>query len=461
MPLFREENFLVVHPGSENTLFSFGLRDSLSPPQYKIPSIVYQDPSSKEYKAKKEDNFIEIRPIKQSKIVDLEAFNALLKVILLSVISNNPIITINQIPLLLLVPSSTWSRAEIEYITKYVFETLELTAFNILDIAIASNFGIGTSTSSLVVNLGSTSTEITPVINHQSIKFASKYLPGVGGAMINEQLKKLLPTLNDQQIEDLKTSGIYEVLNNHDGTFYSFDLNNNSGDDSFDVAKLVTESNGDVKALEKKIEEEEEKEKETAPKKNSELDKNFFVDSKTKEKIMVGKERFSGSSVLVSELSEAIYNALLYIPDLEKRQECYDNLIFVGSTFKIPGLKDAVIIKLANDHLVRPNNEDDALKSINSAIAAYQRADEVSDGNELGLVTQVPSSIRASKYPEYFPEWKNPKERGGSWEDLYFLGGSIYSKQIFGANSNHGREMFIDTEIYEEYGPQGIWNVSI
>lgn len=138
MPLYKEECFLVVQPGSEFTIFSFGLQDSLAPPQYKIPSIVYQDPTTKQYKATNDEpNLLEIRPIHLSKIVNLDAFNYLLKVILQSVISKNPIITINQIPLLLIKPSLTWSRSQIEYITKYVIESLEFTAFNVVDISLA------------------------------------------------------------------------------------------------------------------------------------------------------------------------------------------------------------------------------------------------------------------------------------------------------------------------------------
>jgi Actin and related proteins len=460
MPLYKEECFLVVQPGSEFTIFSFGLQDSLAPPQYKIPSIVYQDPTTKQYKATNDEpNLLEIRPIHLSKIVNLDAFNYLLKVILQSVISKNPIITINQIPLLLIKPSLTWSRSQIEYITKYVIESLEFTAFNVVDISLASTFGVGSTTSSVVVNVGKDYIQVVPVLGYQAIKFSGKYLTGAGGSTINQELQKLLPEFTESQIEDLKVSGIYEVLNTHESSFYSLaDLNKTGNDEEqFDVAKLVAD--GDIAKLEGEEEEEEEK------KSNHELGTNFFIDSKTSEKVSVGKERFQGSTTLVKLISDAVYNSLSNIPDSEKRQECYDNLIFIGSTFKIPGLKEAILLKLSQDYLVKEptNGRSKASDSngVNSAILAYQQAEEMTDTEGSSNLAQVPNSVKLAKYPEYFPEWKKPKERGGSWEDVSFLGGEIYAKQIFSNNSNHGRELFVDSDVYEESGPQSIWNATI
>ena len=460
MPLYKEECFLVVQPGSEFTIFSFGLQDSLAPPQYKIPSIVYQDPTTKQYKATNDEpNLLEIRPIHLSKIVNIDAFNYLLKVILQSVVSKNPIITINQIPLLLIKPSLTCSRSQIEYITKYVIESLEFTAFNVVDISLASTFGVGSTTSSVVVNVGKDYIQVVPVLGYQAIKFSGKYLTGAGGSTINQELQKLLPEFTESQVEDLKVSKIYEVLNTHESSFYSLaDLNKTGNDEEqFDVAKLVAD--GDIAKLEGEEEEEEE------TKSNHELGTNFFIDSKTSEKVSVGKERFQGSATLVKLISDTVYNSLSNIPDSEKRQECYDNLVFIGSTFKIPGLKEAILLKLSQDYLVKEPTSGRSKASdsngVNSAILAYQQAEEMTDTEGSSNLAQVPNSVKLAKYPEYFPEWKKPKERGGSWEDVSFLGGEIYAKQIFSNNSNHGRELYVDSDVYEESGPQSIWNATI
>lgn len=482
MPLYREENFLVVHPGSEHTLFSFGLQESLSPPEYKIPSVVYQNPVTKEYQASKpEDSIeevIEINPIRASKIVDIEAFKYLLKLILQSVIAKNPIVTINQIPLLLIIPSSCWSRHQIEEITKYAMETLEFTGFNVLDLSIASTFGMGNGTSSCIVNIGKDSTQISPVLGYKNIAYASKYL-SIGGSSINNELNQLIPNLSCQQIEWLKTSNIYEVVSRDSNNFYSVaDLNKvdegeASEDEKYDVAKIVTENED----LTLKQDNETKNDETTANgeaaddgeapqpeiKSNHELETNFFIDPDTKGKIYIGKERFQGAATLINEVAKNISTVLASIPDLEKRQECFDNLIFVGSTFKIKGFKHALMTKLSEDYLVRSPQDQKANEvNVNSAIAAYQQADDVNDTNEGEfIVAQVPTSIRLAKHPDYFPEWKRPKDRGGSWEDVYFLGGQIYAKQVFGGNSNSNGELFVDSDNYEERGPQSVWNARI
>ncbi|KAG7196295.1 Actin-like protein arp9 (SWI/SNF complex component arp9) [Scheffersomyces spartinae] len=451
----------------------FGLADSLSPPQYKIPSVVYQHPTTKAYKSSPEDQYVAVSPIVKGRIVDVDAYCFLLKVVLQSILKTNPVVTINLIPLLIIGPLTAWSRNSVECVTKYVLEQLEFTALNFLDMSIASNFGIGASVNLLVVNVGYESTQIVPVIGHQVVKFASKSLD-IGSSSINRNLARLLPQLTESQVEDLKTLGIYEVIADHENSFYSLtdlDAIDNGddikadGDEEFDVAKLVIE--GDVtKNIEMAKNSAGEADGEESNKPNHELEVNRFIDSTTGQQVTVGKERFQGTNELVEAIVEAIYNRLLLIPEVHKRQECYNNLIFVGSTFKIPGLKKMILIRL-HDFLVRSPQELSKFKEqssggVSSAILAYQQAEETIDPTEMnGALHQVPISFKASKYPDYFPEWKNPKAEGGSWEDVYFLGAQIYSKQVFGSNSNHSKEMFMDSDVYEEHGPQGIWNVII
>ena len=80
---------------------------------------------------------------------------------------------------------------------------------------------------------------------------------------------------------------------------------------------------------------------------------------------------------------------------------------------------------------------------------------------EHSKLLQVPSLIKMAIVPDYFPDCKVPKEVRGAWADLYMLGAEIYAKQIYPTNSNHGGDSFLDTEIYEERGPQAIWDVCL
>ena len=208
------------------------MSDSLSPPQFKIPSVVYRNTTTNEFQSTSNDQTTEIYPIVQNKIVNLDAFNHLLKIILQSIINDHPTVTINQIPMLLIIPSLTWSRNSLEYITKYVIESLEITAFNIVDLSLAATFGAGQLTSSTVVYVDHENIQVVPVVGYQAIKFAGKIVNNEGGITINRELKKLFPNLSESQLEDLKESGIYEVL---------IDQNEQSGLDEiqeFDVAKL-------------------------------------------------------------------------------------------------------------------------------------------------------------------------------------------------------------------------------
>lgn len=460
MPLFREDNFLIVHAGSQHTLLLFGLLDLLTPPQFKVPTVVYLDKTANEYHAANTTGeYTEVWPIRAGRVVDVPAFEAFLKFVLQTIIHRHPIITINQIPLLLVAPLLSYSRSAIERVTKFVFETLEFTAFNVLDLSVATTYGLGATSSCLVVNVGHESSQIVPVVGGTAIKYAGKRL-AVGGATIDEELRKLLPNLTSEQLFALKSSPIYEVLNDHQDSFYSMaDLSElkNASDDEFDVAKIVTEENGEKK-LDKTDEDEQ--------KPNSELQNNFFLDPQTNTKVYVGKERFQGTARLVAALAEGIWESLQLVPQLDKRQECFDNIVFVGSTSNITGLKQAVVIKLCEDYLTKPQatkkKGKNDLNGVNSTLAAFQLTDDaVETTGELAGTMQVPYSIKLVKHPDYFPEWKKPKERGGAWSEAFVLGAEIYAKQIFGANSNHGGDSFIDTDIYEERGPQAIWDVCL
>ncbi|KAI5953273.1 ARP9 [Candida jiufengensis] len=452
MPLYKEDNFLIISPGSQSTYFTFGLKDSLAPPQFTIPTVVYQDQESKQYLSTASENTIPIYPIKESKIVDLDAFNALIRIILSSIIQQHPIITITSIPLLIIAPTLTWSRKQLEYITKFVFESLELTAFNILDLSLGSIFSFAGIVNSVVVYASEDSIQIVPVIGYQSIKFASKYIAGSGGNIITEELKIKFPKYSDEQIEELRSSGIYEILLEGEESIGEMDVDMEDDGDELDVAKLVAEQEGQG-------------DENQPTKSNKELDKNYFIDPSNQEKIWLGKERFTTDSKLIDIIASGIYETLFKVPDLEKRQDCYDNIILVGSIFQIPGLKQKIISKLINKYLVREPSANGAStkQGVGATLALYQQIDESQiDGETQSSINQVPYSIKLAKLPDYFPEWKKPKNKLGSWHDCFFLGGEIYAKQIFsGSLHHHNKELFVSSEMYEERGPQSIWDVSI
>lgn len=464
MPSYKEESFLVVHPGSCHTLFSLGVRDSLSPPQFRIPSIVYRDASG-DFSVQPRQGCDSVYPIVAQRIVDVDAFNYLLKVILQSILASNPLLTIAQVPLLIVCPADAWLRVSLEMVTKYVFEVLEFSAFNTIDAAVAATIAVGAGPSALVVNVGRDTFLATPVVASRSIRLATYTANGQGGEALLQNIKRLLPRLSAQQIEAFKALGIYQVLSHRHAGFYSMaDLadpvpndETTDMDDDFNVARLVAESGDSAAAIAAAVDD-----AAAHAKPNHELEQNSFMYEDSR--ITIGKERFQGTDDLVDAWARAAYTALSRIPNMDRRQECYDNVVCVGGTFCIPGLKDALVARMTalyvSAHAIAAaQGAKGSAQQAQRAIAAYQLTDDVMP--DTGQATgQVPTAVRLAKFPDYFSEWKKPKHKGGLWDEAYFLGAEIYAKQIF-TNANHGRELFVDSDMYREKGPQSIWAVAM
>lgn len=372
-----------------------------------------------------------IYPISKGRITNIQAFNFFLKLIYKSILAKHP--TVTNIPFLLL-SSSGWSRLDIESITQYVFESMELNAFTIIPSSLATIYAYGAQSTGIVVDIGYDKTEITPVVDYGVFNYTKKILD-IGGNDINANLSKLLPNLSEGQIEILKKSNIYEILNDEDkqNSFFGKDGLKNDDESEFDVAAIVT--SGRTREI---LEEREKKGKDQIP--NSQLEKNFFIDEENNE-VTVGKERFKGSERLIKEISKGIYESLSKIVDLNKRQEAWDHILVVGKTTKIKGFLEALNTELVEEYLIGKELQE------NPAQIAFQTTTTPSL-----VFNQVPNSIKLGKMPEYFPEWKK-----AGYADSYFLGGQIVSKQIFGT---HNENFFVTRQSYNDKGPLAIWDTS-
>ena len=67
--------------------------------------------------------------------------------------------------------------------------------------------------------------------------------------------------------------------------------------------------------------------------------------------------------------------------------------------------------------------------------------------------SQTPNSIRMSKFPDYFPEWKD-----AGTEEAVFLGAQVHAKVVFVVDSGQGQSSraFLSRVEYNEMGPGGI-----
>ncbi|KAH3679034.1 hypothetical protein WICMUC_001229 [Wickerhamomyces mucosus] len=437
-PSFNESDYLIIAPGSTFTSVQLGLGESFTPPTYQIPTKVYSTDKEGIFTSENQDESKVIYPIVKGEIVNIKAFNFFLKLIYRSILKENSNHGNNNIPLLL-ISSSKWSRINIELITQYVFETIELNAFAILPSALATLFAYGGQPNSLVIDIGKDKTEITPIIDYSIVKHAVTIIP-FGGQTINEELIKILSnSLSIDQIESLKKSDIYEILSDEDKkkSFFGFDALNNESEKDIDVASIV--ANGKTEEFLGKSSKDSNEISKIIP--NNQLENNSFFDEINNEKISIGKERFKGTEKLIGKISQSIKSSLSKIPDLLKRQECYDHIILNGKTTKIIGFQDALNTKLIEDYLIGKEFQQ------STAQQAFQTSI-----SPLIQFNQIPNSIKFDKMPEYFSEWKK-----FGFHDVTFLGAEIVSKQIFG---NHGDGTYVNSQNYLEKGPLAIWDLS-
>ncbi|KAH3671092.1 hypothetical protein OGAPHI_000803 [Ogataea philodendri] len=444
MPSFREDSFLIVQPGSQNTLVRFGIEDTLSPPAYSIPTKVYRNASDPSlYTINGQDESLAVYPIVAGDIVDVNGLNFLLKCIVRSILKNHPVLLLNSIAFTLVQTSNRWSSDAIENITKYVFESLQFGAFSVVPASLSSMFAYGSLANACVVDIGFEKTEVTPILDYQV------YIPGIkiidkGGNTINTKLAKSLPSLSSEQVEFLKRSSIFEVLSEEDASksfFGSEQLVEKKEDDEgvLDVAAIVTSEKSTREILAEKEREKRKQGKAAAESKpNSELETNTFVDA-SGTAIAIGKERFQGCTELIASVATAIHRTLGKITDLKRAQECYDNIILVGQTTKIHGFKEALMVYMYTNFVVGQG----------AVQGGAFRPDTTNLIQDLNLI-QVPKHVKFLNRPDYFSEWKK-----AGFEDCSFLGAQILAKQVFGSHSVGGS---FAREEYLEKGPIGIWH---
>ncbi|CAN6603674.1 actin-like protein Arp9p [Trichomonascus vanleenenianus] len=456
MPIFRDDVIVVVAPGSQTTLATIGLTESLTPPSIEIPTRVYQKDKSQEYFSSKGEESEAVYPIQHGRIVNLAAFNYLLK--LIYKLAKQKLGEMTHIPLIVF-SGNRWTRLQIEHITQYAFETMNVAAFSIVPNALAATFAYGLA-DSLVVDIGYETTEITPVNEFMVVEHAKKVID-YGGQDINVELKKLLPKLSDKQIEELKRSHIYEVLNEDDTKNSWFALNaaaggereENEEDGVVDIAAIVSSGRArEILDERERAKKSGEKHAEEPPNKDREY--NDFVDSDG-EKVHVGEERFHGTENLVSRITEAVGDVIKKIDQVNKRQDCWDNVIIVGQGSSVKGLKEALYVALQSRYVILrsttysevPSTFNTGTNTPNNGTPLYtgmMHAPNQGHG-------QAPTSIRIAKMADYFPEWK-----GYGWENAPFLGGQIAAKQIFSGSID---SMFVSRSEYNEVGPAAIWDI--
>ncbi|KAI1852521.1 hypothetical protein JX265_012980 [Neoarthrinium moseri] len=237
---WREEQVLIICPGSKTTMAQLGCGE-LTPPAHRIPTRMFKDDETGEYlpyhtfKRKKngaangaegtkldEDDYeyVEDRdsvegavyPIVGGRIVNMAAFLAFLDHVhslLTTTYHNTPIV---------LMASPQWSRLDWEAIARYIFEKTKTPALCLIHSAVAAQYGIKWPHMT-VVDIGFEKVDVTClydniVVGHKQLGFPRPDREISGGDVFT---KKLLALLKDKgftydMAEQLKTSPLCEVL---------------------------------------------------------------------------------------------------------------------------------------------------------------------------------------------------------------------------------------------------------
>lgn len=348
-----------------------------------------------------------------------------------------------------MVTHHSWSQFQAESITQFLFEALQINNALLLPTSLASSYAMSSLQNCCIIDIGTTHTDIIPIIDYTPLGAFSSTIP-YGGQSINDQLSRQLPDLSAEQIEDLKRSPIFEVLTEDDKKLSAFDFQETSetDDGALDVAAIVTSGRDTRELLEER-----ERQKSEKNISNAQLESNSFQD-RHGNAVTVGKSRFQGCDQLISRISSRMGKAMSKIDDILKLRGAWENIIIVGGTSSIQGFKEALVAQLSEDFLTvepeeeRSKREQEAM----GALPAKRKSKFMGSGFIPNIeYAQAPSVIKMAKYPDYFPEWKKH-----GYSKIPFLGAQIVSKQIF----THSKDTFYMTkEKYDAKGPAALWEI--
>ncbi|KAF1836929.1 actin-like ATPase domain-containing protein [Decorospora gaudefroyi] len=245
MPPFKDDQIIIIAPGSETTVAQLGLPESFTPARLRVRSRMFaaekegefepykirrkqdkptaangppKDDAQEDAKPAEDDEEIvweedrvseegAIWPIQEGRIVDWPCFFALLTHVYNTL--NPPFHTA-----ILLITQPAWTPREHEKLTQFIFEKFKTPAFGLMDAALATTWAYGVHTAT-VVDVGKDKVDITAVsefIPHTQGRVIS--LAGCGGEAFTQRLLSKLKSkgLNRDMCEQLKRSPICELL---------------------------------------------------------------------------------------------------------------------------------------------------------------------------------------------------------------------------------------------------------
>ncbi|GAB0132730.1 hypothetical protein EsDP_00001158 [Epichloe bromicola] len=226
---WREEQILIICPGSRTTMAQLGCTE-LTPPTHRIPTRMFKDGDewrpyytfrrtkvadgveTEEWVEDVDEDKGAVWPIRGGRIVQMDAFLAFLEHVhslLTTTYHNTPI---------MLMASPQWTRPDCESIAQYIFEKTRTPALCMIHSGIATQYGLKWPNMT-VIDIGYEKVDVTAihdgrVVNHVDLGSSGCGDQISGGQVFTQRLMELLESKNFTQdmAEQLKKSTICEVL---------------------------------------------------------------------------------------------------------------------------------------------------------------------------------------------------------------------------------------------------------
>ncbi|KAG5996601.1 hypothetical protein E4U43_002828 [Claviceps pusilla] len=226
---WREEQILIICPGSRTTMAQLGCTE-LTPPTHRLPTRMFRDGDkwrpyytfqrTKVVNGVETEEWVEdvdadtdaVWPIQGGRIIHMDAFLAFLEHVhglLTTTYHNTPI---------MLMASPQWTRPDCEAIAQYVFEKTRTPALCMIHSGLATQYGLKWPNMT-VIDIGYEKVDVTAihdgrVVNQTDLGCSGSERQISGGEVFTRRLHALLEAKNftHDMAEQLKRSAICEVL---------------------------------------------------------------------------------------------------------------------------------------------------------------------------------------------------------------------------------------------------------
>jgi actin-related protein 9 len=233
---------------------------------------------------------------------------------------------------------------------------------------------------------------------------------------------------------------------------------------------------------------------------------------KRKREVEVGIERFMCAeppkgqlSGVIDDIAAAIHRTIMAVPEVGKRSDLWDNMIIIGKGGQVRGFKDALLSVLHTRYVVSPSSATMFTSELpsnlstplptngtNTPVPGQMQSQQLHHTNTHGVNpllaaatkhatqqlhpapshlqvpgshhehthhrghSQGPTSIKVSRVPEYFSEWKD--QYAAPMEEAAFIGAQTAAKCIFIVDQG-ATQCFLTRGAFNEVGPVGIHDI--